>query len=96
MPYLIIRQSIKSMPYRAHRPLRRPHDGYHLESISSQSLFFARYELFKLVTHTSVMILPQVRLPCRTVQLDEAVLLKPQFHTYYCSKDPIKSIGVAD
>ena len=31
---------------------------------------------FKLVNHTSMMIRTQVRLPCRAVQLGEAVLLK--------------------
>jgi hypothetical protein len=38
--------------------------------------FPAKYDRFKVVNHTSMMIRTQSRLPCRAVQLDEAVLLK--------------------
>ncbi len=38
--------------------------------------FAPRFKHFKLVNHTSLMISTQSRLPCRAVQLGEAVCLK--------------------
>jgi hypothetical protein len=43
---------------------------------AQKDLFSRRYKYFKLVNHTSMMIGTQSRLPCRAVQLGEAVLLK--------------------
>jgi hypothetical protein len=44
--------------------------------------FVTRFKHFKLVDHTSLMIGTQARLPCRAVQLDEAVLLKNPVSPY--------------
>jgi hypothetical protein len=69
------------------------HDNRHRISTSLSSCstgrsraFTKNMHTFKVFTHTSMIIGTQSRLPCRAVQLDEAVLLKNPVSPYEISK----------